>query len=1122
MLQIQRASAGSGKTYTLARKYILLLISTKESGSRRRRLRNETEITEAVGKILAITFTNKATNEMRERIILRLADLASDKPAAKVEYLEYFMQELDATEGEVRSACRVALSALLTNYSDFQVSTIDSFFQSVLRTFAYESDLNGNYEVELDSDYLHQVGIDAVLSQVNTFRPDPEVRFWLEKLMHEWKSSSGWNVFQKQGGAGSQDTLYGVLLNIAKTLNSEAYKRIRRKMKAYFAEYPDFGATYRAWEEAMTKAPRDAFAAVKTATEKWESYVKSHPGLPFKKGVAVEKHIAYCKAATWKGWKDSKSKFSFDTEKKRQCVEGDPESEANRTGMAMYRAVTEWKNALDEPGYRLWKLYSAKMSLLGLLNAIERRVSDYLKTNNLVELGETNMMLRRVIGNDLAPFIYERLGNSLDHFLIDEFQDTSRLQWKNLRPLLYESEARGCDNLIIGDAKQSIYRFRNADINLITRDVPNEFDDREELGSEPQHNTNHRSSWKIVEFNNSIFKTLTEIIDEDQQLGSMLEDLYFNTVQPPGSSGKIDRGGYVEIRFVSDVDKQEEPLHFSKIPPLVASLIDRGYKQSDIALLVTSNDDGKQLIHEFMAYNAALPPGATPINFISEQSLLISESEAVKSVIGTLEMIRAGMKPLPEETETETDRPRRSAIETGAAYRHYCTLHPNEAPEERLHTFLRKGAEGSSLAEMLSQMQSVTLPAIIDSILATNVNPSLLASDVPFISAFMDLVLDYCERYPADVASFLDWWEKRGQKQSISSPDGTEAVQVMTIHKSKGLEFKCVILPYVSSSLRVTKITGKNEVLWVAPALDGFDELPPLPPRVPVTVADAAGVGAHMEKAVEAQCSKLIDNLNTLYVGFTRAIHELYVFAAGNTAQRILTAVPLINSGLKADFTLPPRAIETHEENDEVWFSVGTPSLPHPPERKEADKENGEGKQAEILPLEVYSVNSGSPSLACREADLPDPDEEDPDPRSIGNLKHLVLESIRTAGDLDRSVKRLVIAGRLSEPQALEILTDLREALARSESSEWFAPGLRVITERPIIRKGEKLQRPDRVVVDAANNAIVIDYKFGSEVRPRYKSQVKRYVDLLRQSGLYHTVTGKIWYVNLHHIESID
>lgn len=1111
MLQIQRASAGSGKTYTLARKYILLLISTKEPGSRRRHLRTEAEIAEAVGRILAITFTNKATNEMRERIILRLADLASDKPAEKVDYLSYFINELDATEGEVRSACRAALSALLTNYSDFQVSTIDSFFQSVLRTFAYESDLNGNYEVELDSDYLHQVGIDAVLSQVNTRTPDPEVQFWLNKLMAEWKSSSGWNVFQKQGQAGSQSTLYGVLLDLAKTLDSEAYKRIRRKMKAYFADYPDFGATYRAWEETLTRPPREAYAAMKAAADNWEAYVKSHPGLPFKKGVAIEKHIACCKAATWRGWKDQKTKFSFS---KEQCVEGDPRSEANQTGMAMYRAKDAWIAALEEPGYQLWKLYSGKMSLLGLLNAIERRVGEYLKTNNLVELGETNMLLRRVIGNDLAPFIYERLGSSLDHFLIDEFQDTSRLQWKNLRPLLYESESRGCDNLIIGDAKQSIYRFRNADINLITRDVPAEFDDREELGSEPEQNTNHRSSRRIVEFNNSFFKAVTQIIDEDQQLGTMLEDLYFNTVQP--AAGKAEQG-YVEIRFVSDADKQEEPPHFADIPRLVASLIERGYRQSEIALLVTSNENGKQMIHEFMAYNATLPPGATPISFISEQSLLISESEAVKSVIGTLEMIRAGMKPAATETASGTRR--RSALETGAAYRHYCTTHPNEAPEERLHTFLRQGAEGNTLAEMLGQMQSVTLPAIVDSILATNVNPMLLASDVPYISAFMDLVLDYCERYPSDVASFLDWWDKRGKKQSINSPEGTDAVQVMTIHKSKGLEFRCVIMPYVSSSLQLTRSTGKNEVLWVTPALDGFDALPPLPPKVPVTVADAAGSEAHQAEGAEVQRSKLIDNLNTLYVGFTRAIDELYVFASGNTAKRILSAVPVINAGLAEDHTLAPESIAAHNDGDDVWYSFGTPLI----RPQISEGESKKLPEEAILPLEVYTVSTAAPALACREADLPVADEEeDPDPRSIGNLKHLVLESIRTPDDLERSIRRLVIAGRMTHSQAHEILADLKEALGQPESSEWFAPGLKVITERPIIRRGEKLQRPDRVVVDAKGNAIVIDYKFGSEPRSGYMRQVKRYVNLLRQSGLYRTVSGRIWYVNLNRIDPID
>lgn len=494
MLQLQRASAGSGKTYMLAKKFIEYFISARdEDGSRR--LRRKQELRDAICHILAITFTNKATNEMKLRIVDKLDALGSwtpRTPSGKVDYLDDFTKDFGATPEDVASICRHALKILLSDYGDFKVSTIDSFFQSVLRTFAYEADLDDTYQLELDSGYVTQMGLDTTLDALESGGAAGG-RQSLMDHRHDGEESGRGQGMEHIPEAGGPNSIYGQVLKASNNLAKEDFKVIREQLDSYFEEHPDFYATYnklcRVYESDLRRKfdeMRKAARAVRDAFARFGLDIKATGGTYLAGRVEKMAH-------TWDwNFSDEKSlgyKIPSFTRKGPSTRVFDPrvdnphlgtpvEDEVEELAEEMFGKFDSWRKEALSDKMRRWRIYSATLPYVGLLQSVRGNARLFLTDSNTVELGETNSILNRIIGDDDAPFIYERMGSRLDHFLIDEFQDTSRLQWSNLYPLLSESEGKGNDNLIIGDAKQSIYRFRNADPSLITEKVP---------GSLPRH-----------------------------------------------------------------------------------------------------------------------------------------------------------------------------------------------------------------------------------------------------------------------------------------------------------------------------------------------------------------------------------------------------------------------------------------------------------------------------------------------------------------------------------------------------------------------------------------------------------------------------------------------------------
>ena len=1190
MLDLYRASAGSGKTYRLARTYIFYLISISDGGNAPR-LRNKYELADAARHILAITFTNKATNEMQVRIINSLYNLAYGAPVVKtddsgrqvvedVEYMDDFRQTLRVSREKIAEACKIALASLLENYSDFRISTIDSFFQMVLRTFAYETNNHDTFQVELDSEYVSKVSVDATLDVIDD-EEDPEndtIRFWVKLMMD--RIDKGWNIFNSNLESKSQKNPYKTFVNDVKRLDNEEYKQIRDEedkqirdeVEAYLNKKPDLRSLYNDLKKKYEDDVKDAFKSMRKVCHdlylNLPDAVKQNNGKDLKyiieRIARIGRHTGEFsnKKLIWNCRIKIAESYNPDFENRLDSAAqsaGYTSEQLKEILRPFIDAFENWFKLLSSPGFRLWKLYSTNLPAFALFDIVSKMRRDYLNEINAIELSETTMILNKVIGDSDTPFIYERIGTRLNHFLIDEFQDTSRMQWKNLSPLvrqsLSQSEAHG--NLIIGDAKQSIYRFRNADPSLISEKVPQDFSDYVHIhGNDPSENTNYRSDLHVVQFNNSFFKFLAQALDnmagqfESDHPGvkrRRFSTLYANVVQTPKK--QKDRG-YLDIRLV-ERSKKEEASDYAlrQVPELIHQLLSRGYRQRDIALLVSRNNECESLINRFTIFNQE-HPDLPPISFVSEQSLYISSSKAVSIIVGVLDNIARGSLPKIEHGDGKSfvKRPGKWC-ELSANFKYFRLNHPSASTAEALDEFLEQDMTFDALSDLLKNMQSLALPALVEAIASKFLTPDLRSEDAVYIAAFQDLVLEYCDGHPTDMRSFLEWWDRKRKKACIASPDDIDAVTVTTVHKSKGLQYECVILPFVDWDMTDKIERNKTEWRWVKPNTDiiSHDSIE-MPPYLPLAVSPDMEDTCHQDILYCFYDDVKMDYLNAAYVAFTRAKSELYVFAGiapvkkdkngSNTASTYCGVGCLIDLFLQnlingvipdsADIKLLSRDIvEKVVEDGLIQYIIG--SLPERVERKTDDRSDkiviGEYVSHESpgflktrLEDSPIHINASADSESDGESDSQSASEpeEDTDPRSEGNLMHALLEMVKHPADLSEAVKYLLFSGVITEEMAKQIESFLTRKLVdepRPEVRRWFGEDVRVVNERPLLAFKSAFRRPDRLVFYPDGSVDVVDYKFGKvDTSGKYRRQVANYVRLLRKSG-YTSVRGYLWYV---------
>lgn len=1184
MIQLQRASAGSGKTYALAGFFIWFLISVDKKSSDSfdseenpgRRLRTPREILDALPSIMAITFTNKATEEMKARIIEKLAAMAradggvhlSDDEIRKIDYLCDFADKLNVSVRDMGKACRFALSALLNNYSDFRVSTIDSFFQSVLRTFAYETNLNESFQVEVENDFLNRAATDAILEEINEDN-SRRSSFWIQTLMDRAaeKGDKNWNIFTKSGGKYS---LYKKIRENLNELQKEEFKEIRVSLSKYFdsSDSDPLAQAYKNISERIRQKEKDALDDARDAAILLRKRFEEHNLDIAKVGHRylaghVEKLINPKEPKDFTYY-DYTAKSIFRSGEKIDNPE--PLIEAAAKMYDAYRELDDFRTSRE---YKLWNIYSELIPYLGLIATGQRKISELLDANNSIQLSETNSMLSRIIGKSDAPFVYERLGATIDHYLIDEFQDTSRMQWENMVPLLHESDGRGEHNLIIGDAKQSIYRFRNADPSLIVSGVPEEFPDCTVAGMTRKENTNWRSCRTIVEFNNFFFSSLIPLISKLSRGIIDFPSLYANVAQ---YSHDRERAGYVEINYLLPPDKKksddgdeedgEDPV-LPLLGPLVRSLIDRGYRQREIAFLVDTNEEGKDIVQALVEYNSNLKPGETPIEFMSEQSLLVSSSDAVSIIVAVLTRICAGSDR--HDSGSENKRVRFDDIKCNLNF--FALRHPELPQAEQVERFLSEGADTDAIDTMLADMQTSVIPALVEAIVDNFVPEEMRRSQAVFISAFQDLVLDFCERSTADLASFLEWWNLRGVELSISSPEGTDAVSILTVHKSKGLEYECVIIPFAKKS--IAPVAVKSEWKWVKP--DSCFSGNNLPDFLPVATKSNL-VGTPHENVFNEYSDKyMMDKLNNLYVAFTRAVSELYIFGrlkdpepkpeepvspdseenttkkkkkskkTENKEEKVPTNISsLIHkicsradshiselaSSPVADLILPAGMSQTSPDSRQTSF--GTPSTTAEIQERREKKKKQSGKR-NIL-IEDYHVNSSPSMLHYVETSAPDSssasevtEKDDEDPRSEGNLFHAAMQEVKVMADFPLAFASMRMRGLVNTAKTDEWSKILEPQLSRPEIARWFDNKWNVLNERSIIFPNNPSLRPDRVMIAPdRSKAVVVDYKFGAIPSDNtHIEQMDQYKKAIAEATGIRNIEGYIWYVRLAKVVNV-
>lgn len=1098
MISIYKASAGSGKTFTLAYEYIRLLLASKED-SGRYRLANGKRSRHR--NILAITFTNKASDEMKSRILHELALLARRVPGwtGSVPYRDMLMKELRCSADSLAEAAGNALNRLLFDFHYFQVSTIDSFFQTILRTFAREVDLPGDYEINLESGVIIRQAVNDMLdSLTDSHNSDSRMLIrWITRYMQEClRKGKNSAILNRASGANSSLVKFFTAL-----LNDELSSHFD-SMRRYFTRpelLTTLAQTLGDREDATAKPAIDAArAAVNAITTRgyqpekgkkicvksylYNDLVKASQGIiaPGKETVKVA---------------DGDASYGVTGLQKQLQRTPDPELDeiVNRACALCVSAASD----LSTLHHILNNLF-----YMGLFGRVLRNIEAMRTDANTMLLSDTTNLLHDIISDDDAPFVYERIGVRLKHFLIDEFQDTSRMQWENLRPLIAEGLAHGAESLIIGDVKQSIYRFRYGDPSLLDHEVAEQFSDKSAtIGSGSDDNTNYRSAAQIVDFNNNLFAHMAGTLGFDRQYANVKQRIHL-----------ADLTGYVDILELPASAKPGERHRTMALDNMTKGIIRQlraGYMPKDIAILVYTRAEGACVIDHILHHRNEYPELAR-IDVISDDAMFLGNSPVVKAIISIMRFIYLASEHAVDNAGTDgsTAKSRRRRIrQLIYRYHHYLSHNATTAGQalrEALDSDSDPEADYMELANMMS-MDTFNLQSLIEQIIEKYILPMdegrIATEQNLYICAFVDAVGDFCAAGTPDLHSFLEWWDTAGSTVRVSSPEQNNALRVMTIHKSKGLEFSCVHIPFVSRQLAkfgdIEWYPTGNRVLDITG--DFVPELLPLQPQ-------KALLGTQFEEHYNERCrQESLETLNLAYVAFTRACRELSVCTFARAAETTGSLLTLALRHIDWDNTVA--------EEDNTRYTIGTPTVPAPAEQRKVKVTDPHA----TITMPAYTTKA-RPELwdnlkLDRRLDFFDE-------RQHGTILHSLLQHIRRPSDIDKAVRLAVYRHLLPKDKADEIRLFITDSIASVAARHWFEGYRWVVTERTVLLADGTTARPDRIVGLPDGTVDVVDFKFGEQKDTGYIKQVRGYIDLLKRTGLQH-ITGYIWYVTTGEIVEV-
>ena len=1072
-LTVYKASAGSGKTFTLATEYISLLIKDPQS------YRN----------ILAVTFTNKATEEMKMRIISQLYGIWKQLPASN-RYMEMVQGKTGLLPEVISQRAGIALTNLLHNYNYFRVETIDTFFQSVLRNMARELDLTTNLRIGLNDVQVEELAVDRLIEDLSV--TDVLLQWMMKYIMENISDDKSWNVI-------------GQIKTFGRTIFRDDYKKVGKALEQKL-EQPGFFEDY----TARLKEIRQV--ALERMKEIAESFFDTLNG----EGLTIDDFSFNRTGVCGFFLKLKAGVFDESIIGKRvtDCL-GDPEKWCKKTHerreliytLAETTLGDILRYAIDERP-RQWKLYkSADLTLkhlnqLRLLGSIERKVRELNKDANRFLLSDTQQLLHSLIDGSDSPFIFEKIGTQLEHVMIDEFQDTSTVQWQNFKVLLTEAMSHtDSSNLIVGDVKQSIYRWRSGDWRLLNN-IEEQF-----TAQQTQTQTlafNYRSDKNIILFNNHFFDKAAELeylALADLQNGSEAEQLrkaYADVKQNVPKD--CPQTGEVEICLLPAEDYQEEALR--RLAEAVRDKLAQGIPQNKIAILVRTN----ALIPLIAQYFIEQMP---EVSIVSDEAFRLDTSSAVCLLIHALRLLVH-----PEDQLTKA-----AIVKTWQ-----CDILGNAGGDEEL--LLRS----CNLDELLPEdyihqtEELLTLPLYdLTERLYTIFNLKTLKDQSAYVCAFYDQLTTFVNENTTDIDTFLNEWDETFCRKTIQS-DVVNGIRLISIHKSKGLEFDHVICPFCDWQLE--KQSGN--ILWCRPEEAPFSNLP----IAPIDYGQKQMMGTIYEADyLEEHLQNTVDNLNLLYVAFTRASHSLSVIGKRNTKSSRSAIIEQVLPEIVGEEELATSTLEGQEDETAVLrFHFG-----------KLDSSAGKARMASqtnttnpfLQPETAVSVtiDTFDSKVSFRQSNrsrdfIQEEDEENAQQKNyiqMGSVLHSIFSTIRTVEDIPEALQRLQFEGVLyDEHITAERITDmLRKRLSHPKVADWFSPRWTLFNECTILsmENGEvKERRPDRVMTDG-QEWIVVDFKFGAP-KEEYHEQVREYMQLLTSMG-HHHITGYLWYVYSNKIEEV-
>ena len=1041
MLSIYKASAGSGKTHTLTFEYLVMLF--RDYQQHRGHFMPHS-------RILAVTFTKKATAEMKERILKALYILSTKTEESP--FYDDLIKEFHTDGSTLQKQARKLLIGILTDYNHFSVSTIDGFFQQVIRTFALDLNLSTTYDIALDGEEVVQQAVDDIFRRIRLQQEgNQDIITWITEFAQH-------NMDENVKG-----NLHRDISNFSKQLNKEEVKRHIELLQEFFKNKQNIKDYKDTLSQIITKTHTRITAIQQQAIKDIENT----------KGIKRDAVSAFYKPVQEILDKGLNKTFLKVIEKpetlyvKKETTKSQQEyilSLYKDHLRPLYQEMADiFENLID---YYTAAAISKYLYTIGLLQDVAEQVEATNRQIGRVPISDVNMLIHDVIDGQEAPFIYERMGQYLHHFMIDEFQDTSALQWQNFYPLINEAESKGCDNLIVGDVKQSIYRWRNSDWKLLAG-VHSEFPNVKQ----PDMLYNWRSAKLLIEENEQLISEYAKWMgkqfeqekwDIESPLAQMAMSIY--ETDAIHQKAKKDYPGLFHLQFFDTKGDDLILQTLQAVDSQLQSLQKEGFEWKNIALLVRQGDDA-EILARFLIEKGY------PVE--SADGMRIQSHPAVQLLVALMQ----------QHIEPKNDVMKYLIGE----------LHPPFTKEQK---------------DAIDQAFTLPLYESVQQII-TLLHLSDQEGALPYLTAFQDQVYQFTQKRVSNISSFVEYWEKKADKATIPSSPVVNAIRILTIHSSKGLEFDVVMLPFLNWDIQRTH---QGEIFWCLPQTPPFNQMP----LVAVPLSSQLLKTHFKTEYINEIISQYIDNLNLTYVAFTRPKLRLYAYGqmypTNKDNKPQISKISHLLSYLY-DKNIAEQSLLTNLEENVYTYTKADDDLSYIP----ADPNEHNTREAQYISSPIGN------RLRLRSRAEDDFTEDTPlETIDLGILMHEWLAQINIWQDAQPALDRMITEGRITPNQQATMqqqLHALQELLQREGKSHWFTSPATVRNEIDILTTTGKTQRPDRIMIDG-KIATVIDYKFGQEHPTIYQEQLRNYTLLLQQMG--YTVEAYIVYVAQQKIEQIQ